>query len=160
MDYVSTSIQGSVQLRFRGDLWLSHDLLCGLYFVFCKKIVQLLQTDIWRSFQIWCHASINCTCKALGSVSHPTRRLIIRPLEVSRQQDWWYKLSHRCEIWQAPRQQCCGGDYQFPERSGNSKYKFRGFETSLDLTTRRLIGYWNGALVSYEGKRFQLPLLS
>ena len=81
MDYVSPSIQGSIQLRL---------VLCDLAMIYNKafvfwvflfvrlfllKIVHLLQTDkptselmfsiqnlIWRSFQIWCHASIKCTC--------------------------------------------------------------------------------------------------
>ena len=30
-------------------------------------------------------------------------------------------------------------------RSDYSKYKYRGFKTSRDLTIRRLIAYWNGA---------------
>ena len=34
---------------------------------------------------------------------------------------------------------------QILERSDDSKYKSRGFETLRDFTIRRLIGYWNGA---------------
>ena len=37
---------------------------------------------------------------------------------------------------------------KFQERSDNSKYKFRGFETSWCLTLRRLMWYWNGVLVT------------
>ena len=55
------------------------------------------------------------------------------------------KLSHRFEIWQAHRQQCCRCACQISERSDKYKYQSRGFETSRDLTIRRLIGYWNGA---------------
>ena len=55
------------------------------------------------------------------------------------------KLSYRFEIWRAPRQQCCRGACQISERLNNPKYKCRGFETSRDLTVRRLIGCWNRA---------------
>ena len=61
---------------------------------------------------------------------------------------WQLVLSHRFGIWQAPRQHCCWGACQIFERSNNCKNKSRGLEPSWDLTIRRLIGYWNGALVS------------
>ena len=74
---------------------------------------------------------------------YPIRRLIVRSHKVSKPRDWQFKSSHRFEIWQALRQQCCQGACQISERSNNFKYKSRGFETSRDLTIRRLIGYWN-----------------
>ena len=74
------------------------------------------------------------------------RRLIVRSREVSKPRDWQFQLSHRFEIWQALRQQCCRGACQISERSSNSKHRSRGFANSRDLTIRRLIGYWNGAL--------------
>ena len=76
---------------------------------------------------------------------YPIRHLIVRSREVSKPQDWLFKLSHRFDIWQAPRQQSYRGACQISERSDNSKYKSHGFETLRDLTIRRLIGYWNGA---------------
>ena len=80
---------------------------------------------------------------------YPKRRLIVhvRSREVSKTRDWYFKLSCRFEIWQARRQQCCRSACQIPERSDNSKYKSRGFETLRDLTIRRLFGYWDGAQV-------------
>ena len=78
---------------------------------------------------------------------YPKRRLFVRSREVSKPRDWYFKLSHRFEIWQAHRQQCCRSACQISERSDNSKYKSRGFETSRDLTKRRLFGYWDGALI-------------
>ena len=78
---------------------------------------------------------------------YPKRRLIVRSREVSKPRDWYFKLSNRFEIWQAHRQQCCRSACQISERSDNSKYKSRGFETSRDLTIRRLFGYWDGALI-------------
>ena len=77
---------------------------------------------------------------------YPKRRLIVRSREVSRPRDWYFKLSNRFEIWQAHRQQCCRSACQISERSNNSKYKSRGFETSRDHTIRRLFGYWDGVL--------------
>ena len=84
---------------------------------------------------------------AWGLFQHPIRRRIVRSHEVSKLRDWL--LSHRFEIWQAPRQQCCRGACQFSERLGNSNYKYRGFESSRDLAIRRLIRYWNRALISF-----------
>ena len=40
----------------------------------------------------------------------------------------------------------CRGACQISERSDNSKYKSRGFESSQDLMIRSLIGHWNGVL--------------
>ena len=77
---------------------------------------------------------------------YPKRRLFVRSREVSKPRDWYFKLSYRSEIWQAHRQQCCRSACQISERSDNSKYKSRGFETLRDLTERRLFGYWDGAL--------------
>ena len=76
------------------------------------------------------------------------RCLFVRSREVSKSRDWYFKLLHRFEIWQAHRQPCCQSACQISERSDNSEYKSRGFETLRDLTERRLIGYWDGALVA------------
>ena len=79
---------------------------------------------------------------------YPKIRLSVRSRKVSKPRDWYFKLSYRFEIWQAHRQHCCRSACQISERSDNSKYKSRGFETLRDLTERRLSGYWDGALVS------------
>ena len=78
---------------------------------------------------------------------YPKRRLFVRSRKVSKPRDWYYKLSYRFKIWQAHRQHCCRSACQISERSDNSKYKSRGFETLRDLTERRLFGYWDGALI-------------
>ena len=39
---------------------------------------------------------------------------------------------------------CCRGACQISKRCDNSNYQSRGFETSGDLTIKRIIGYWNG----------------
>ena len=77
---------------------------------------------------------------------YPKRRLSVRSRKVSKPRDRYFKLSYRFEIWQAHRQHCCRSACQISERSDNSKYKSRGFETLRDLTERRLFGYWDGAL--------------
>ena len=43
-------------------------------------------------------------CVSWALFQYPIRRLIVRSREVSKPRDWWLKLSHRFEIWQAPRQ--------------------------------------------------------
>ena len=73
------------------------------------------------------------------------RRLIVRSREVSKPRDWYLELSDGPEIWQAPQKHCCWGACQISKRYDNSNYQSRGFETSWDLTTRRLIWYWNRA---------------
>ena len=86
--------------------------------------------------------------KAIWAPSqYPKRRLFIRSRKVSKPRDWYFKLSYRFEIWQAHRQHCCRSACQISERSDNSKYKSRGFQTLRDLTKRRLFGYWDWAQV-------------
>ena len=92
---------------------------------------------------------INCR----ASSQYPKRRLFVRSRKVSKPRDWYFKLSYRFEIWQAHRQHCCRSACQISERSDNSKYKSRGFETWRDLTERRLFGYWDGALVPHSLKK-------
>ena len=68
--------------------------------------------------------------------------------KISKSRDWYFKLLHHFEIWQAHRQPCCRSACQISERSDNFKYKSRGFETLRDLTERRLFGYWDVAQLS------------
>ena len=95
--------------------------------------------------------SLICTCVYVHGCwapsQYPKRRLFVRSRKVSKPRDWYFKLSYRFEIWQAHRQHCCRSACQISERSGNYKYKSRGFETLRDLTKRRLFGYWDRALV-------------
>ena len=49
-------------------------------------------------------------------------------------------IALKFDSWQAHRQQCCRSACQISERSDNSKYKSRGFET-----LREPFGYWDGA---------------
>ena len=84
------------------------------------------------------------------------RRLFVRSRKVSKPRDLYLELSDRSEIWQALRQHCRRCAYQIAKRYDNLKYQSRGFETSRDLTKRRLFGYWDGALVLWVGN----PLLN
>ena len=77
------------------------------------------------------------------------RRLIVRSREVWKPRDWYFKLSYRFEIWQAHRQHCCRSACQISERSDNSKYKSRSFDTLRDVAKRSLFGYWDGARMTY-----------
>ena len=87
--------------------------------------------------------------ETIWSPSQYTKRpLFVRSRKVSKPRDAYFELSYRLEIWQAHRQHCCRSVSQISERSDNSKYKSRGFETLRDLTERRLFGYWDGAQVT------------
>ena len=76
---------------------------------------------------------------------YPKRRLSARSRKVSKPRNLYLELSERSEIWQALRQRCCRCACQISKRYDNLKYQSRGFETSRDLTKRRLLGYWDGA---------------
>ena len=98
-------------------------------------------------------------CEHWAPSQYPKRRLSVRSRKVSKPRDRYFELSYRFEIWQAHRQHCCRSACQISERSGNSKYKSRGFETLRDLTERRLFGYWDGALVSGDNIYLFIHLL-
>ena len=78
---------------------------------------------------------------------YTNRNLFVRSRKISKPRDWYFKLSYRFEIWQAHRQHCCRCACQISERSDNSEYKSRGFETLRNLTERRLFGYGDGGPV-------------
>ena len=67
---------------------------------------------------------------------YPIRRLTVRSHKVSKARDLYCPIALGC------RSAC-----QISKRCDNLNYQSRGFETSRDLTIRRLIGYWSGALV-------------
>ena len=88
--------------------------------------------------------SVGCSvCFIVGSTD--TWVWILVSLEYSN-------LSDRSEIWQALRQHCCQCACQISKRCDNLKYQSRGFETSRDLTKRRIFGYWDGALSPFDSK--------
>ena len=76
---------------------------------------------------------------------YPQRRLTARSREVSNARDLYLELSDLSQIWQAHRQHCSWCACQISKRCNNLSHQSRGFETSWDLTIRRLSGYWNGA---------------
>ena len=133
--YLDLCAMRSKQSNFQGLLphgtifhryWLQHSL-SSQEGIACQE-----QPNFWAPFQ------------------YPIIRRIVRSRKVSKARDRVLKCSYRFEIWQAPRQQCCRGACHISERSDNSKYKSRGFETLRDLTIRRLIGYWNGAQITVK----------
>ena len=84
---------------------------------------------------------------------YPIRRLTVTSRKVFKPWDLFLELCTCPEVWQAPRQQsprqhCCWGACRISKRSDYLNCQSRSLDTSLDLTIRRLIGYWNGALIS------------
>ena len=71
-------------------------------------------------------------------VSYP-HAVVLGPVSISNKTPYCKICRYACQIL---------------ERSDNSKYKSRGFETSRDLTIRRLIGYWHRALFSTYVRAF------
>ena len=102
-----------------------------------------------------CSNKVKSASRIRAPSQYQKRRLFVRSRKVSKPRDWYFKLAYRFEIWQAHRQHCCRSACQISERSDDSKYKSRGFETLRDLTERRLFGYWDGAQTPW----YQEPLL-
>ena len=71
----------------------------------------------------------------------PKRRLSVKSRKVSKLRDLYVELSDRSEICKALRQQCCRCACQISKRCANLKYHSGGFDTSRDLTIRRLFRY-------------------
>ena len=92
---------------------------------------------------------------APGPVSISEKTFFVRSRKVSKPRDWYFKLSHRFEIWQAHRQHRCRSACQISERWDNSKYKYRRFETLRDLTERHLFGYWDGSSIPESLRQWQ-----
>ena len=111
---------------------------------------------VWLIAVFWCDTLLKLTASpsagnndAIGSWSpfqYPIRRLIVRSRKLSKLRNLYLESSHRSERWQAPRQHCCRSADQISKRYDNLNQS-GGFETLQDLTIKRLIGYWNGALV-------------
>ena len=110
------------------------------------RAFKVLFSDGRPSVFCLCGLMLHLMCTVWAPSQYPKRRLSVRSRKVSKPRDRYFKLSYRFEIWQAHRQHCCRSACQISERSDNSKYKSRGFETLRDLTERRLFGYWDGAL--------------
>ena len=76
----------------------------------------------------------------LYSLSRRTSyRKILWILEAAR---FGFRLFHRSEIWQAPRQQRGRDACHISERYNHHNTQSRVFETSRDLAVRRLTGWW------------------
>ena len=92
------------------------------------KTVFLIETPPWALFQY-------------------LRLILVRSHKVSKQRDLYLELYNRSEIWQETRQQHCWCASQISKRCDNLNYQSRGFQTSWDLTIRRLIRYWDRTLL-------------
>ena len=72
------------------------------------------------------------------SIHQADERLTARSREASKVRDSCLNFSNPSEIWQAPRQQCCRDACPISEWYNHYNTQSRGFETSWDLTVRRL----------------------
>ena len=97
-------------------------------------------------------AALQLKCIEMWSITsklfqYPIRCLILRSRKASKPLDLYFELSDRSEIWQAVQQHCCRDACQLSKRCDDLNYQSRVFETSRDLTTRRLIECCNRAQV-------------
>ena len=127
----------------------NHTMFCLHYLLRCTET----WCNINGSHEIYIYIYIYNMhiCDLRLFIEDPNIYFTVPAYEDLKPRDWYFKLSYRFEIWQAHRQQCCRSACQISEWSDNSEYKSRGFETSRDLTIRRLFGYWDGAQVSRAG---------
>ena len=101
------------------------------------------QNTVWQlcflideTLRIFIEASWDTFYRA--SIHYAVRRLTTRSREVSKPRDSCLDFSNRSEIWQPSRQQCCRDACQISERYDHINTQSHGFETSRDLTVRRL----------------------
>ena len=101
---------------------------------------------LWHWRQIPFYPTVNnlaaddlATQRTMALFQYTISRLIVRSRKVSKARDRVSKCLYRFEIWQVRRQQCCRGVCQISKRSGNSRYKSRGYETLRELTIRRIM---------------------
>ena len=87
------------------------------------------------SSSLWRH----CNVKLWHGGVITSGRLTARSREVSKPRDSSLDFFNCSEIWQAPRQQRCRDACQISERNDHYNTQSRGFETSRDLSVRRLI---------------------
>ena len=128
------------------------NLMCWNVLKIHKNIFVLLSCPFENQNDTGRWYSFSWKTRIWASSQYPKRRLFVRSRKVWKPRDWYFKLSYRSEIWQAHRQHCCQSACQISERSDNSKYKSRGFETLRDLTKRRLFGYWDGPWALFQYK--------
>ena len=75
--------------------------------------------------------------------------LVERPCKVWNVWDRCLEICNHCEIWLAPRRHYYRGARKISKPYTHFNIQSHGFETSLDLTIRRLIKYWNGSVRNF-----------
>ena len=121
---------------------LSQQLQCSLYVEMLAKVNTniiyhsvFVRTVPHRSFSVWrgryylhkhqhLFPSHCILLNALGPVTISDKTW---DLVDSKPQDCWFKSTHRTEVWQPRRQQCCRLACQILERLGNAKYECSAF---------------------------------
>ena len=80
---------------------------------------------------LWDAITVCCDFRGMGTI-HTRNNL--------KALYWYWKLSDRSEIWQAPWQHCCRGACQISKRCDDLNYQSRGFKTrSYDKTSYRIL---------------------
>ena len=154
--------KGVIWKYFKGSLELFGNIF---KYIPSAYLIQMTQDLLANSFErLW---RINSKCYTGPRIDtlngnwvpfqYPIRRFILRSRKVSKARDQVLKCSYRFQIWRAHQQQCCRCACQMLERSDNSKYKFRDFETLRDYMIRRPIGYWNRARVTAISTHGKIP---
>ena len=108
---------------------------------------QFIHILIWIWTVLWLpHYNVPRWCRA--PIQYPIRHLILRSHKVSKPRKLYFEISDRSDIWQALRQHCCRCACQISKQCEHFNTRSRVFETLSDLTIKRIIRYWNGALDS------------
>ena len=138
--YVSfCSVNGFVRRRPQVIILANDDLVC--WCIYASLGINELSDNHQKQENPQCNMHYLNTLRI--PFQYPIRRLIVRSYEVSQPPDLYLELSYRSAIWQAQRQYCCRRACQISKRCNNSNCQSRGFETSRDLTMKRLIWYWS-----------------
>ena len=103
--------------RIMKDTWVKH-----AFFPFCMNILSVCTPLSFKS---------DGSCFQYG-------RLTARSREVLKPRDAGLDFSNSSAIWQASRQQRCRDASQIAERNDHYNIQSHDFETSRDLTVRRL----------------------
>ena len=119
--------------------WVHPTLYWACYYL------SMLGLKIIRASEMGSQLTICCIrCGTWAPSHHLIRRLIVKSRKDLKPWDLYLELYHRPQTWQVPRQKCCRCACQISKWCDKSNYQSRGFETSVDITIRLLIVYWNG----------------
>ena len=156
-DNISKSYTWELTERVVQEVFIKH------YFRTGRKLRRSLELSLFKILHTSFVAFTGMVFWAL--FEYPIRRLVVRSREDWKPRDVCLELSYRSGISQAPGRQYCRNTRLISQRCDNSNYQFQVFEASRNLMIRRLIEYWNGALVislfiRINGNSFKNELLA